>query len=395
MANDNKQNRIIGMLPDKPIFRKLASAMKIRIAYRYAIGEKEIHAGENKAQEKTRIVKKYCKKWERAAKKQKDLIDELFNEIPYYSRPGVDLKKIREDILFCFFAYGFTPTEYFSFRLAEKNENERKNFVSSRLRMKYRCKMNDILQAYKFNDKTETYKLFKKYYQRDAIAIESPQDFRKFQEFVRRHPIFVKKQVYEAQGNSVELINIQKCGKNAKELFGCLIENGKHILEERIIQSKDLAAFNESSVNTVRCITFNTKSGIRSPYCTIRTGRPGAFVDNGGAGGIQACVDFSTGKIITDGFDEIGGIFTEHPASGTKFKGYQLPDWKQLQNLVKEAASYVPLIKFIGWDLAHTSKGWVIVEGNENCYIIAKQMIDDKGIKDEFDTLMQDMELII
>ena len=185
----------------------------------------------------------------------------------------------------------------------------------------------------------------------------------------------------------------QSCGMTVEMLFQSIVNSGRHILEERLIQTTELSAFNESSVNTIRAITFNTKHGIRVPYCTIRTGKPGAFVDNGGAGGIQACIDFQTGRIITDGFDESGNEYVSHPSSGTVFKGYQLPDWKQLQSLLTNIALKVPLIRFIGWDLAHTKDGWTIVEGNENCYIIAQQMIRDKGMKREFEKLMDDMDL--
>ena len=66
-----------------------------------------------------------------------------------------------------------------------------------------------------------------------------------------------------------------------------------------------------------------------------------------------------------------------------------------MQSLVKETASKMPLIKFIGWDLAHTKDGWVIVEGNENCYVIAQQMIMDQGMRDIFEKIMKDMDLII
>lgn len=88
-------------------------------------------------------------------------------------------------------------------------------------------------------------------------------------------------------------------------------------------------------------------------------------------------------------------VFTNHPANGTQFKGYQLPDWPQLQSLVREAAAQVPRIKFIGGDLAHTDRGWIFVEGNENCYIIAHQMIEDKGMRSVFESLMRDMDLVV
>ena len=91
----------------------------------------------------------------------------------------------------------------------------------------------------------------------------------------------------------------------------------------------------------------------------------------------------------------MGGNYISHPASGTVFKGYVLPDWNQLKELIFTAAAKVPQLRFIGWDLAHTQDGWVIVEGNENCYIIALQQIRDKGMRPIFEDLMMDMDLYV
>lgn len=392
MADNNKQTTLIKLFPDIPLFRRFISGLKIRMTMKHALYDDEILEGETGSRDN---VIEICRlRWPSVFSKQNTDIDQIIKMSPKYCIYSDEQKEeIRKDMIFSFFAYGFTPTEYFVFKLDNKSNVERREFISNRLRMVYRCKMNDILQADLFNDKAKTYEFYKPYYNRDAIAISKTRDFVKFEKFVKKHPIFVKKAVYEAQGKDVALVDIETCGMTEKEFFENLISAGKHILEEKLIQTAELSAFNKSSVNTIRAITFNTKHGIKVPYCTIRTGRPGAFVDNGGAGGIQACVDFKTGRISTNGFDESGNEYTMHPASGTVFKGYQFPDWKSLQLLLENVALKVPLIRCIGWDLAHTRDGWTIVEGNENCYIIAQQMIMNKGMKREFECLMKDMDL--
>ena len=381
MANENKQNRIVKFFPNWSVFRRVASKTKIKTTYKFALSESDVLRGEKSNEEKHKILEECKAKWPDATSRIDNEIDNIFQTISFYKNENINLDKTRVDMLFKYFAYGFQPNEYFAFRLDNKTSDQVRQFISGRLRMKYRCQMNNILQAYIFNDKAETYKKFKEYYHREVVAIEKVDDFSKFQEFVNKHQVFVKKQVYLAQGESVELVDMSKIKATEKEYFESLIQKGKHILEEKISQTADMAQFNESSVNTIRAITFNTKHGVKVPYCMIRTGRPGAFVDNSGAGGIQAEIDFETGVVVSDGFDELGGNYIEHPASGIRFKGYKLSDWEQLKELIFSAAEKVPQVKFIGWDLAHTKDGWVIVEGNENCYIIALQQIRDTGMR--------------
>ena len=391
MSNNNRQNRLARVIPDLAVFRKAASRMKIRITMKNALPDDYVKKGETGDIES---ALNYCRiNWPDSFKKLNQQIKQAFNDIPVFSERTKRSKDSIKDIQFCYFAYGFTPTEYFAFRLDEKKPSERRTFISSRLRMVYRCKMNDILKADLFNDKAKTYQLFKSYYKRNAVVIEKNADYEKFIKFTRMHPTFVKKAVFEAQGNSVELIDKGEYSGKEKEFFSSLIKTGKHILEEKIKQSPEMAAFNASSVNTVRVVTFNTRKGIVVPYCTIRTGRPGSFVDNGGAGGIQASIDYDSGIIKTDGYDEIGGVFENHPSTGIKIKGYRLPEWEQLKKLCVELAEKITFIKFIGWDFAHTKDGWIMVEGNENCYIIAKQMIENRGLKDTFNKIMINMDL--
>ena len=70
----------------------------------------------------------------------------------------------------------------------------------------------------------------------------------------------MKKEVFEAQGVSVELVDLTAGKISEKELFKSLIQKGKHILEEKIEQASELSAFNVSSVNTVRAVTFSHKT---------------------------------------------------------------------------------------------------------------------------------------
>lgn len=380
------------MIPDTVITQKIVSKIHASVLLKYALSEKEIANGEKNTEEKRKIINKKKEQFgETVVRVNKD-IDALFQRIPQYkSRESLD--DLRTDMLFCYFAYGFTPVEYFSFSLEGKDRIFRESFLSDRQRVLYRLKMNHTISAWIFEDKMKTYELYHDYYYRDAISIEKPDDFIKFQEYIHKHPIFVKKEVKLSLGQSVGLVDSAKSNLTEKELFDSLIKHGKTILEEKIEQSKELAAFNTSSVNTVRVVSFYTKHGVKVPFCTLRTGRPGAFVDNGGAGGIQAGIDYNTGVVYSDGFDELGGIYAIHPGSNTAFKGYRLPDWQDLQKLIVELAEKVPKIKYIGWDMAHTKNGWVMVEGNECCQVIAKQMIDGRGIKKDFQEMMADMEL--
>lgn len=379
--------------PQILMLRRIVSKIRIKVLEMKMLPRKEISKGENNILERKSIVEKYNKRWPNYYNKAIGKIEDLFQRAPAYQNRS-DLEDIKINMLFFRYAYGFLPEEYLCFGLEGKKPDEYKEFVSDIERIKYDCQMSDMADSSVFKDKTRTYNQFKNFYKRDAIAVMSMKDYGSFEKFVQKHPIFVKKEVFESLGRGTELVDIRELKIPLKEYYKKLISKGKHMLEEKVCQSAIMSRLNESSVNTIRCITFNTKNGIVIPYCFMKVGRKGAFVDNGGAGGILIGIDNCSGRLVTDGINEFGEVYSEHPDSNVKFIGYQLPEWNQMIEMCKEMSKQVPTVGYIGWDMAHTDNGWVVIEGNNCGQMIGPQMIWHKGIKAEIRELMHNMKLL-
>ena len=379
--------------PSFPLLRKAMTSVKLSEFNRYIIPQTEVAQGEINIEIKASIVKKYASRWSDYTISVDEKIDELIRRAAVYQNRA-DIDRIKTDMRFCRFAYGFQPDEYLVFHLEEKSMEERQVFVSDIERFRYVYRMNDIIDMGIYFDKYRTYQRFKQYYRREAIEISKPGHFERFQTFVRKHPVFVKKRVGLSKGESVSLINIKECGCTERALFDTLIKQGKHILEEKVEQGAVMAALNPSSVNTVRCITFNTKKGIVIPFCFLKVGQKGSFVDNGGAGGILIGVNVATGCLATDGFDEFGVRYFAHPETGTRFMEFHLPDWQEVLELCVELSACTPTVKYIGWDLAYTEEGWIVIEGNGGGQMIVPQIVWEHGIKAEVDAIICNMELL-
>lgn len=385
----NIREEIRGRIPRNHFVRGTLSRYRVRTINKMLINSEEREACEIDAKRKHELISSCLKK------PTKDLLitrDKAFAAVNKLDS-SVDKEKLLEDMVFCRLAYGFSVDEYIAFSLQDKKQSVRASYVSDLVRIRYHCRMNDLADASLFNDKYKAYVFFKEYYGREAILIGKSSDYDKFQGFIKKHPTIVKKPLFDSLGRSVELISINDCGQTEEKIFNDLISKGKHIIEEKIEQSSELARFNTSSVNTVRVVTFQTREGVEVPYCILRMGRKGSFVDNGGAGGIIACVDYASGKVITDGYDEVGGVYKNHPDSNETVKNTQLPDWNQLCILCENAAKKTDTVKFIGWDLAHTSYGWIIVEGNAGCQLIGQQTITG-GILEKIQSIEERMDLI-
>ena len=384
---------IISLFPPDSFPRRLYNGRRIAFYSGYYMTEEDIRKCENNCHIKHCVVEKYIQKYPDFTNKTFRIISQLILNAPVYKKRQND-KDLVDDMLFCGLAYGFDPFEYLSYKLEDKNPKERTAFVSDRELMLDVYRMNDRVDIQIYNDKANTYLKFRPYYKRDAVIVSSKNDLNCFYEFVRKHPVFVKKKVNEAMGRSIELIDLKSSDLTPENAFEMIIGEGKCLLEEKVIQSDAMSRLNQSSVNTVRVITYYTKEGIIVPFCFAKIGRAGSFVDNGGAGGILSGIEQKTGQLNTDGFDEYSTRYSAHPDSGIVFKGYQLPEFEKAVSLAVELSKMTPTIKFIGWDFAHTDDGWVIIEGNGMSQLIGPQTVYERGVKSEVDAIKQVMELI-
>ena len=374
--------------------RKCLQRGKVRRLYRHLLSEQEIAECEKKPLKKKEIIQPYLTKWEKYLRPTIAEMEDILTNAPSYKDRN-DKDNLRTDMMYCRLAYGFIPSEYVGFELEQKPPKERKTFVSDIDTNVFGYSVNDITKIQKVLDKGDGYYQFKKYFCRDAVVIERKKDYHTFLEFIQKHPVFVKKVVFSSMGRGVELVNINLISESYQDYFNRLIKSGKYLLEECVIQHDKMAKFNVSSVNTIRCITFRTKQGIEVPYCFMRTGRNGSFVDNGGSGGLLIGIEVETGILNTDGFDEYNERYPFHPDSGVVFKGSRIPAWNELLDFCKKAASEVKNLGYLSWDLAYTNNGWVIIEANEVGQLIGPQIVMRRGIKAELTEYFARMHKVV
>ena len=374
--------------PDVPAIRWQFNRIKLKEINRYLMSDEDILFGEKSIENQIAIVKIYSEKWPQYAERLNNKFDEyVLRCCEIKERQDLDI--LHYKTLFACFAYGFLPDEFFVYELEDKSIRERRSYISDRDCANYAYRLNDIIHVDMFFDKFKTYQKYKKYYMREAICIDKKSDYSKFCDFLERYPVFVRKNVALSKGDSVELVNFTEYGKSARQLFEEMMKTGKYIVEERVIQSKVMQCLNPSSVNTIRCMTFVTDKGIKIGPCFLKVGQGGSFVDNGGKGGILIGIDNATGKLNTIGFDEFLNEYPRHPDTGISFLGYQLPEWKKMCSLVKEMAERIPTVRYVGWDMAHTDKGWVVIEGNGSGQMIGPQIVWKHGFKEEIDRFIE------
>lgn len=303
---------------------------------------------------------------------------------PDLTEKPCDRDKIAVDIEAAKFLLGFTIEEYYTFHFWEKNLEEKRTFLTT----KERNEILNILNTQESQDilknKRKCYEILGKYYDRKQVMIEKNEDAAALARLCRWRREFVKKPFSESFGRGVELVKVDR-KTDYKHLTESLLEEcGKFVAEERIVQHPVMRKLNPDSVNTVRLETYYDGETIQFVSGFLRIGQKDSFVDNGGAGGMAVAIDLATGRVISDGCDEMGRNYKSHPYTGVELCGFQLPHWKKALALGRKVADKIPGASYIGWDLAYTKKRkWVIVEGNGTPQYIFNQGTLGRGLKKE------------
>lgn len=140
-----------------------------------------------------------------------------------------------------------------------------------------------------------------------------------------------------------------------------------HLIEQYIIQHKDLAKVHPQSCNDVRIITVRVQDEIKIYGAFARFGIGNMHVDNLYSGGLFVGVK-EDGYLAEKGLIVFGkqrGAYRAHPDTGICFSTYKVPMWEECCAHAKAAHREFPFLHSCGWDVTITPEGPLIIEGNE------------------------------
>lgn len=283
-----------------------------------------------------------------------------------HERSGKSKLAIFLDMAWCFVRYGAGYYDYLIFAFYDLKAKERKTYVTRFKSKKLNMQLNDVNYCHYFDNKDEFYNTFGKYTGRSFLDLSKAtrEDVAAFVEGKER--IFCKLRS-KTCGIGCERLNI-KDFESTDALYDYLKEKDFYTIEDVIVCHPDIVKLYDNAVNSMRIITLkDANEKVHCLYIVQKIGLNGSVIDNNC---MFSPVDPETGRIkypAHAGDTPLGIIYTEHPNTGVTIQGYQLPYVKEAVEMVFEAAKLVPQVRYVGWDVAVTPNGPIIIEGNTYC----------------------------
>lgn len=267
------------------------------------------------------------------------------------------------DMVKCALLYQAGYMDYYIFEMYDTPKENRKTYMTRGKNNKFIKELNDKSYGHIFNNKDEFNKVFKEFVKRDSINLSETSKEEAIKFIDSKQGILVGKPKAGACGKGIIKI-IKEEYESTEKLYYYLQENNIEIIEEALIQHEEMNRMHPNSVNTIRTVSVNKNGRVKVICAYFRIGN-GAFVDNFNSGGMVVPVDIETGEIKFDAIDKAGNIYNTHPITGTNIKGFKIPMWEIAKEMVKKAATYVPQVGLVGWDVCITKDGPALVEGNQ------------------------------
>jgi hypothetical protein len=181
------------------------------------------------------------------------------------------------------------------------------------------------------------------------------------------------------------------------EHIGSQVE-AEFIIQKRLTPASGTARFSVDVLQTLRVMTLRRRSGILLVAAVIKIGSGRSAVDNLLEGkNMIAPVNLDSGKLgvaveIVEGKQ---AWHQSHPITGAPIEGTHLENMDEIKKLVVRAAECFPWFKSVGWDVALTAEGPLILEGNYWADVLLIQTAHQKGILSwpEYRALFNDDQL--
>lgn len=273
-------------------------------------------------------------------------------------RPAV---AILLDMVYCSVRYGVGYLDYHVFGFALNCGKTRDTFMTMDHNIALVRALNDRAYYPVFNDKVIFNSRFQSYLGRNWIDLRVS-GAAGFAEFVRGRDTLFAKRLGLYGGQGIERIRLD--GTDPQQLYERLMAEGKYLAEEAIVQHHELDRLCPACVNTIRITTILSGGSAHFAYAFFRIGSGKSATDNISSGGMYTAVS-EDGYLSAEAFsDKTGLYYTAHPETGVRFDGFQIPFYREAVQLCEKAALEEPHMRYVGWDVAITEQGPVLIEGN-------------------------------
>lgn len=166
-----------------------------------------------------------------------------------------------------------------------------------------------------------------------------------------KNKLYIKPSIDSGGGRGITIIEADDDKEMVEKVVKVLrLYKTNFVIQEEIIQHQILSEINDTSINTIRPISFFDGEKVHILSSILRMGINGAKVDSESSGGISCGID-NDGRLRRFAYDRYGNSFKKHP-QGFVFENVKIPSFDKINDIIKREHLKFGHFKIISWDFA-------------------------------------------
>ena len=227
---------------------------------------------------------------------------------------------VKRDMIKNFLRYGIGYTDYLKGDYINLTKEQKKTFVTTKSYYKLLSYLNNPKYDACMSDKIVFNKIFNKYLHREWIDLRNT-SLEEFKKFIKNKKTIFAKPPTDFGGHGIEKIVVKDID-DVEKLYLLLRSKKLNLIEEEIVQAKELDKLNPYAVNSFRVVTL-----VKDHKAYILNNALRINIDDAIAIG---CSDAymrldEKGNICSRVVDDVANVYTEHPIAKIKFDTVKVP----------------------------------------------------------------------
>ncbi|MGN0709475.1 MAG: sugar-transfer associated ATP-grasp domain-containing protein [Anaerovoracaceae bacterium] len=267
------------------------------------------------------------------------------------------------DMMHCARKFGSGYNDYTMYHFWELDDATRDTYLT-RFRSKALInQVNDERFSHCYDNKNEFDEIFAEYEKRSFVDMTTATDD-DIKKYYETHERTFGKMLDLSCGIGAESIKMSDFD-TADDFVKYVREKNFGVLEDLVENHHALKEINPYALNTMRLITLIGDDG--EPHLLFAAQKFGLGKRVVDVFGMHSPIDIETGVCnypFHSGDTAADQFYTEHPITHKNVIGFKVPYWEESKEMILKASLVVPQIRYVGWDVAVTEDGPVIIEGN-------------------------------
>ena len=276
---------------------------------------------------------------------------------------GVSRGRVVRDMYKNALTRGAGFTDYFRGEYFGASAEQKDTYVTTKSFYKLLEYLNDEGYANVMRNKILFCDVFRPYLGREFINLRAA-SVDEFASFLEGKDVVFAKHESGFGGHGVSKVEVaDHSEEGVRRLYDELRAEGQILVEETIVQHDAVNEINPHVVASFRVVTLVDGKGEAHLIAnSMRINRT--------TSAIIGCADdvyFSLnaeGTLSSHAIDDYGRIYDKHPITGKPFAEVCIPGVGEAFELCLRAALEVPQVRYVGWDIAFSDHGPILLEGN-------------------------------